>query len=96
MLLTVQMDTEKAGQAIANGKLPEIMESAFDRLKPEAAYFGAQDGVRTGYFVFDLKQTSDIPSMAEPFFQELGAKLTITPVMDLSDVQSGLGKYASG
>lgn len=95
VLLTVRMDTEKANQAIAGNRLPEIMKSAFDRLKPEAAYFGAQDGLRTGFFVFDLKETSDIPTMCEPFFAELGARIDVTPVMDLSDVQNGLQKHAS-
>jgi hypothetical protein len=51
--------------------------------------------MRTGYIVFDLKEPSDIPSIAEPFFQELGAKIAFTPVMNFDDVQSGLQKYGS-
>ena len=54
------------------------------------------DGLRTGFVVFDLKEPSDIPSVAEPFFQQLGAKLTFTPVMNMDDVQAGVGKYAAG
>ena len=92
VLMTVQMDTEKANKAIKDQTLPTIMKSALDRVKPEAAYFGALDGMRTGYIVFDLKDPSDIPSVAEPFFQELGAKVAFIPVMDFNDVQSGLQK----
>ncbi|MEY9968444.1 hypothetical protein ABIA33_006528 [Streptacidiphilus sp. MAP12-16] len=92
VLMTVQMDTEKANKAIKDQALPTIMKSALDRVKPEAAYFGALDGMRTGYIVFDLKDPSDIPSVAEPFFQELGAKVAFIPVMDFNDVQSGLQK----
>ncbi|MCX4588112.1 DUF3303 family protein [Streptomyces sp. NBC_01481] len=95
VLLTVEMDTEKANKAITGKTLPHTMKSVLDRVKPEAAYFGAQEGMRTGFIVFDLKEASDLPSVAEPFFQELGAKVSITPVMTFDDVQAGLQKYGS-
>ncbi|WP_033824173.1 DUF3303 family protein [Kitasatospora sp. MBT63] len=95
MLLTVQMDTEKANTAITGKTLPATMKTVFDRIKPEAAYFGALDGQRTGYIVFDLKEPLDIPSIAEPFFQDLGAKVTFVPVMTFDDVQAGLQKFGS-
>lgn len=95
MLLIAEMDTEKANKAITGKTLPQTMKSVLDRVKPEAAYFGAQDGKRTGFIVFDLKEASDIPSIAEPFFQELGAKVTFMPVMNFDDVQAGLQKYGS-
>lgn len=95
VMLTVQMDTEQANKAIADNTLGKTMKTVMDRIKPEAAYFGAQDGMRTGYIFFDLKDPSDIPSVAEPFFQELGAKLAVMPVMNFDDVQAGLQKYGS-
>lgn len=95
VLLTVEMDTDKTNKAIADNTLPQTMKSVMERLKPEAAFFGSRDGVRTGFIVFDLKDTSDIPSVAEPFFQKFGAKITFTPVMNFDDVQAGLRKYES-
>lgn len=92
VLLTVQMDTEKANKAIADRTLPHTLKSVFDRIKPESAYFGSQDGMRTAYVVFDLKDASDIPGVAEPFFQDLGAEVTFQPVMTMDDIQTGLGK----
>ncbi|WP_348532842.1 DUF3303 family protein [Kitasatospora sp. MAP5-34] len=94
-MLTVQMDTEKANKAITSNTLAGTMKSVFDRIKPEAAYFGAMDGMRTGYIVFDLKEPSDIPTIAEPFFQDLGAKISFVPVMNFDDVQGGLQKFGS-
>ena len=96
MMLTVQMDTERTNKAIASGKLGGIMKATVERLKPEAAYFGAQDGRRTGFFVFDLAEASDIPSLVEPLFQELDVRIDVIPVMDLAGVQSGLQKYQAG
>ncbi|MEV8421672.1 hypothetical protein [Streptomyces niveus] len=95
VLLTVQMDTAKANKAITDRTLPATMKSVFDRIKPEAAYFGSQEGMRTAYIVFDLKDASDIPSVAEPFFQDLGAKVTFLPVMNFDDVRTGLEKFGS-
>ncbi|WP_042394528.1 hypothetical protein [Streptacidiphilus carbonis] len=92
VLLTAQMDTDKGNQAIKDKTLPEIMKAAIGALQPEAAYFGAKEGCRTAFIVFDLKQASDIPSVAEPFFRELGAKVEFIPVMNFDDVQSGLGR----
>jgi hypothetical protein len=43
-----------------------------------------------------LSEPSQIPAIAEPFFQELGAKVTFTPVMNFDDVQAGLQAYGSG
>ncbi|MEV8343319.1 hypothetical protein [Streptomyces niveus] len=95
VLLTVRMDTAEANKAITDRTLPGTMKSVFDRIKPEAAYFGSQDGMRTAYIVFDLKDASDIPSVAEPFFQDLGAKVTFQPVMNFDDVRTGLEKFGS-
>lgn len=92
VLLTAEMDTEKGNQAIRDKRLPEIMKTALGSLQPEAAYFGTKDGRRTAFIVFDLKEPSDIPKVAEPFFMELDAKVEFIPVMDFNDVQAGLDK----
>ena len=94
VLLTAEMDTVKGNQAIKDKRLPEIMKAALGSLQPEAAYFGAKDGRRTAFIVFDLKDVSDIPKVAEPFFMELDAKIEFIPVMNFDDVQSGLGKVS--
>jgi hypothetical protein len=86
------MDTEAGNAAIDSGELPNVMGQAFERLQPEAAYFTAEDGVRTAFFVFDLADESDIPVIAEPFFHTLKAKLTWSPVMNREDLQAGLQK----
>lgn len=92
VLMTVQMDTAKASQAIVDKSLAKLVESTLDRVEPEAVYFGAKDGMRTAFIVFDLEDASGIPAVAEPFFQHLGAKIDLIPVMDFRDVQAGLAK----
>lgn len=40
--------------------------------------------------VFDMKDPSEMPVIAEPFFTELNAKVDFCPVMNADDLQKGL------
>ncbi|MGB8941970.1 MAG: DUF3303 family protein [Streptomyces sp.] len=90
VMLRARLDTQIANEAIKNGTLPKIVQSVTEQLKPEAAYFGPGDGGRTATFVFDMEDSSQIPSIAEPFFLELGAEIEIYPVMNAEDLRKGL------
>lgn len=92
VLLKAQFDTEKSNEGIRSGKLPELLKETVDRLKPEAAYFGPEDGCRTCWLVIDLKDSSDIPPTVESFFSQLNAKISLTPVMNADDLQKGLAQ----
>ncbi|MEU0939458.1 MULTISPECIES: hypothetical protein [unclassified Embleya] len=89
MLLQARMDTEAGNKAIKDGSLPTIIKGVVEHVHPEAAYFTAFEGDRTCVLVFDMQDSSQLPSIAEPFF-ELGAKVTFKPVMNLDDLQKGL------
>jgi hypothetical protein len=92
MLMKVQMPTESGNDAIKNGSLPQIMSSALEALKAEAAYFTADDGMRTALIFFEMNDSSEIPPAAEPFFIGLGAKVTLSPVMNAQEMQAGVAK----
>lgn len=94
-LLKVGMDTEAANDALARGNLDKIIQAAMERLHPEAAYFVAEDGKRTALIVFDLKEPSDLPTVAEPFFTELKATVEATPAMNIDDVANGIAKASA-
>lgn len=89
-LMKVQMDTEAASEAIRNGTMQTTLQTAMEQLRPEAAYFTAQDGMRTAFIVFDLREPAQIPTIAEPLFSPLKAKIDLSPVMNLDDVQAGI------
>lgn len=90
VMLRAVMDTQVSNDAVKSGRLPEIVKSLMDRLDPEAAYFGPGDGGRCCVLVFDMQDTSTLPTIAEPLFQELGARIEIHPVMNKEDLQKGL------
>ena len=92
MLMKVQMPTESGNAAIQDGSLPQVMGSTLEALKAEAAYFTAEDGMRTALIIFDMTDSSDIPPAAEPFFLGLGAKITLSPVMNQQEMQAGVAK----
>ncbi|MES5819549.1 hypothetical protein [Streptomyces sp. RG80] len=90
VLLKASLNTEKANELIRSGKLPQLMQETLENIKPEAAYFTLDHGVRTCYLVFDLQDSSQMPPIGEPFFMDLDAELDMTPVMNAEDLQKGL------
>jgi hypothetical protein len=92
MMMTIQIPVDAGNAAVADGRLSKVIGEMLERWKPEAAYFTAVGGDRGGVVVFDLKDPSDIPSICEPFFNELGASVELTPVMTPDEVAAGIAK----
>ena len=89
-LMKVTLDVVASNKGILDGSLPKLMQSTMEKLKPEAAYFLLTDGCRSCIMVFDMKDPSEIPSIVEPFFLNLNAKVELTPAMNAEDLQKGL------
>lgn len=88
--LKIQIPVEAGNKSIKDGQLAKIIESALTTLKPEAAYFFAEDGKRTAELFLDLKDASQIPAIVEPLFMGLNASVDFTPVMNADDLRVGL------
>ncbi|MGX1883161.1 DUF3303 family protein [Streptomyces sp. NPDC055287] len=89
MMMKARMDTQISNQVTKGGAIPQSVRGAIERLRPEAAYFTPEGG-RTMILVFDMQDSSQLPSVADPFFQEMGADVTFQPVMNLEELQRGL------
>jgi hypothetical protein len=89
MMLKVSIPVDTGNSAARAGKLGSTIQSILEELKPEAAYFFEDGGERTGFVVFDMKESSELPAVAEPWFLAFGAKLTLRPVMNLQDLAAG-------
>ena len=96
MLLRVSIPVEAGNAAVKDGTLGTTIERLVAELKPEAAFFFADDdGQRSGSVVFDMKDPSQIPAIAEPWFLAFNAKVSLRPVMtpqDLAKAGPSFGK----
>jgi len=92
VMLKATLDTAKTSEALRSGKMQDLLKETLERIKPEAAYFGPEGGMRTCFLVFDMKDSSELPPTGEPFFSHLNAKVEVFPVMNLEDLQKGLSQ----
>jgi hypothetical protein len=86
MLMVATMPVEAGNAAVRNGTIGATIKGLLDDLKPEAAYFTEQNGERSAFVVFDMKDTSQIPGICEPWFLAFNAKVSLRPLMNAQDL----------
>jgi len=91
MLLRVSIPVQAGNVAAKHGTLGPTIQRILADLKPEAAYFFADDsGQRSGSIVFDMQDPSQIPAVAEPWFLAFNAQVSIRPIMNLQDLGAAM------
>jgi hypothetical protein len=93
-MVRITMPVETGNTSVRDGSMQKVLADTLERLRPEAAYFYSDRGVRTTLLVLDLKDSSDVPAVAEPFFQQFNAAVEFTPVMNADDLKKALAKLA--
>jgi hypothetical protein len=101
LMLKVNIPVEEGNRAAKAGKLGEIIQTILAEQKPEAVYFGEENGERTAFIFVHLKESSEIPKLAEPWFLAFNAAVEFHPVMapeDLAkavpDIEKAVKKFA--
>jgi Protein of unknown function (DUF3303) len=102
MLMKISLPVEKGNEVFRSGAFPKTMEMILAEQKPEAVYFFSNDGQRGGFLVVNMKDTSEIPAFAEPWFLAFNAHVEIQPVMTAEDlaratpaIEQAVRKYGS-
>ena len=86
MLMQIKMPLEPFNAAVREGTIGKKMQRIMEAMKPEAAYFSEQDGHRGGVLVVDVKDPSDVPRLAEPWFLTFNASVEFRVAMTPEDL----------
>jgi hypothetical protein len=90
-MIKIAIPVEAGNKAFQDGTLQKTIMGLLEQLKPEAAYFLPERGVRTAILIIDIKDPSEIPPIVEPVFEKLNAAIELLPVMNADDLRKGLG-----
>ncbi len=78
-----------------DGTVAEKMGRILEETKPEAAHFCSKDGMRGGFLIVNMNETSEMPRLAEPWFLHFDAKVEFLPAMTPDDLRhAGLDQIA--
>jgi hypothetical protein len=86
MVMHVYFPVDVFNAAVRDGSVGTKMQKILAQQKPEAAYFTEYHGQRSGILIVDLKDASQIPAMAEPWFLQFNARLELHPAMTPQDL----------
>jgi len=89
-LVRAQISTDVGNRIVKNPKFIQNLEHYIKKVNAEASYFFEAGGDRTFAFILNLESADMIPSVAEPLFQEFGAKVEFHPVMVFEDLKKAL------
>lgn len=83
MLLHLEFPTEPFNSYVRDGSIAGRIQKIMAHVKPEAAYFSEHHGSRGAVLVINMKEASEIPGIAEPFFLQFEAiaefRIAMTP-----------------
>jgi Domain of unknown function (DUF3303) len=92
-LLKVSIPTDTGNQCVQDGSLARTIEAILADIHPEAAYFAEDQGARTGFIVCNVKDESDIPAIAEPWFLAFKARVEFHPAMTIADLKKAAPSF---
>jgi hypothetical protein len=68
MLLHVRIPHEEFNQAVRDGSAGRKIKQILEEAKAEAVYFTEYDGLRGAIMIINIKDPSEVPKFAEPWF----------------------------
>jgi hypothetical protein len=79
--MNVTMPHEPFNSAVRDGSAGEKLGRILKETGPEAVYFTERNGHRGAILIFDLVESSKIPSVCEPWFLTFNADVELRIVM---------------
>ena len=92
-LVHLQFPIEPFNSYVREGSVGARIKKILAAVKPEAAYFTEHHGTRGAVLVMKVKNASEIPAIAEPFFLQFDADIEFRIAMMPEDLgKAGLEK----
>ena len=93
VMMIARMPHKEFNAALKAGSAGQKMNAILEDLKPESVYFTEMNGLRTAVLVVNIEKSTQIPSVAEPWFLTFNADVEFHPTMSPEDLQqAGLDK----
>jgi hypothetical protein len=86
MLMHLQFPLEPFNSYVKDGSAGQKIQKILEAIKPEATYFTEQHGHRGGTLVVNLKDASEVPLFAEPWFLTFNAHVEFRVAMTPEDL----------
>jgi hypothetical protein len=86
ILMHVKFPIEPFNSHVKDGSVGARIQKILGEAKPEAVYFTEFGGQRGGIIVVDVKDSSKIPSLAEPWFLGFNASVEFHAAMTPEDL----------
>ena len=86
MLMHVRLPLEPFNTAVRDGSAGPKIQKILEAIKPEAAYFSENHGHRGGTLVVNVNDSSDVTSLAEPWFLTFDAEVEFRIAMTPEDL----------
>lgn len=94
-ILQVSFCAEKFNATVRAGTVDKTIGRILEETKPEAVYFCAINGNRGAIMIINMKDNSELPRYAEPWFLHFNATIDIQPAMLPEDLKkAGLGELS--
>jgi hypothetical protein len=96
MAMITEFPPEPFNTLVRNGRIGEITKKIVETLEFESFHFVELDGCRGCIAIFEISDSSEIPSYAEPFFLNFDAECRFRIAMTPEDLGKagleGIGK----
>jgi hypothetical protein len=94
VMVKFRIPTAGGNNDLKAGKLDKVIPQLMEDLKPEAAYFYPDQGLRAGHFIVQMDESSQVLEITERVWYAFGGDVEMTPVMSAEDIQKAIPSAA--
>jgi len=95
LLMNVIIPTKRFNEYVRKGTVGETLGRILEEINPESVYFTELKGNRAATLIVNVKDSSEIPRIAEPWFLHFDANVEFSIAMTPKELQgAGLDKIA--